>query len=246
MTMKESERALLSIIIPVFNETHSISATLDALKEIRGNVELIVVDGGSRDGTIEILHQRNVNVIHSERGRGVQMHVGASEARGDVLWFLHADTIPASDAAEQITEALKDEKTVGGNFHIRFDGDTRPARFLTWLYPKLRKIGLLYGDSGIFIRRDVYEQTGGFKPYPIFEDLDLVRKLKRVGRVTYLPSTVTTSSRRFEGRSFAPVFARWVLLQLLYWLGANPYRLGKSYTPIRKVMKDSERMKDEG
>lgn len=245
--MKDSERALLSIIIPVFNEAHSIRTTLDAVKKIRGDVELIVVDGGSHDGTIEILNECGANVIEGERGRGVQMHAGASKARGDVLWFLHADTIPPIDAAEKITEALKDKETVGGNFHIRFDGDTRPARFLTWLYPKLRKIGLLYGDSGIFVRRDVYKQIGGFKPFPIFEDLDLVRKVKRTGRMIYLSSAVTTSSRRFEGRSFTLVFARWALLQLLYWLGANPYRLGKSYAPIRERMREKkERMRDEG
>lgn len=233
------EHTSLSIIIPTFNEALSIGATLDAVKEIRGRVEVIVVDGGSGDGTIEILRGRGVKFINSERGRGLQMHAGARLAQGAALWFLHADTVPPAEACERIIEALRDEKVVGGNFCVRFDGAGRPARFLTWLYPQLRKLGLCYGDSGIFLRRETYERTGGFKPFPIFEDLDLIRQLKRFGEIVQIPSTVVTSSRRFEGRSFALTFARWSLLQALYWLGVHPRRLVRLYAPIRHQPKDS-------
>jgi rSAM/selenodomain-associated transferase 2 len=231
---RETERAALSIIIPTLNEAHSIAATLDAVRELRGPVEMIVVDGGSHDGTIEILRERGVRVILSERGRGLQMHAGACLARGEVLWFLHADTLPPNDAAERIGEALNDAETVGGNFCLRFDGSATAARFLTWLYPQLRRLGLCYGDSGIFVRRDAYERVGGFKPFPIFEDLDLVRKLRRVGRMAHVPTTIITSSRRFEGRSFALTFARWSALQVLYWLGVHPRSLARMYAPVRK------------
>lgn len=233
---RETEKAspALSIIIPALNEVHSIGATLDAVKRVRGRVETIVVDGGSNDGTIELLRGRGVRMVESERGRGLQMHAGACAARGDALLFLHADTIPPPDAAERIAEALSDSEITGGNFRIRFDGERRAARFLTWLYPQLRRLGLCYGDSGIFARRDAYWRVGGFQPFPIFEDLDLVRRLKRVGRVVLLPATVVTSSRRFEGRSFTLTFARWSALQLLYWLGVHPHRLGRMYAPIRK------------
>jgi rSAM/selenodomain-associated transferase 2 len=230
----ETERVALSIIIPTLNEARSIGATLDAVREVRGPVEMIVVDGGSHDGTFEILRERGVRVILSERGRGLQMHAGACAARGSVLWFLHADTLPPPDAAERIDKALSETEVVGGNFSIRFDGERPAARFLTWLYPKLRKLGLCYGDSAIFVRRDAYERVGGFKPFPIFEDLDLVRKLRRVGRMAHVPATIITSSRRFEGRSFAFTFARWSALQLLYWLGVHPRTLGRMYAPVRK------------
>ncbi|MBC7930777.1 MAG: TIGR04283 family arsenosugar biosynthesis glycosyltransferase [Rubrivivax sp.] len=226
---EESERPSLSIIIPALNEAHSIGATLDAVQKLRGRVEVIVVDGGSRDETVEISRGRGARVIECERGRGLQMHAGACAARGDALLFLHADTTPPADAAELIAEALSDAQVVGGNFRVLFGGGRAAARFLTWLYPRLRMLGLCYGDSGIFVRRDTYERVGGFKPYPIFEDLDLVRRLRREGRMAHVPATVVTSSRRFEGRSFAITFARWSALQTLYWLGVHPRRLGRMY-----------------
>jgi len=233
----EAARPALSIIIPVLNEAHSIGATVEALKEMRARIEVIVVDGGSRDGTLDILRAARVRVIESAGGRGFQMHAGACAARGEALWFLHADTRPPVDAIQRIAEALRDREVVGGNFRVRFDGGTAAARFLTWLYPRLRKLGLCYGDSGIFVRREVYQRTGGFKPFPIFEDLDLVRQLRRAGRMAQAQATVVTSSRRFEGRSFALTFARWSTLQALYWLGVDPRRLGRMYAPIRETTK---------
>ena len=224
----------LSVIIPALNEAASIGATLDAASRIGGLVEVIVVDGGSSDRTPQIAREWGARVVFSERGRGTQMHAGAQAAHGDVFWFLHADTLAPSDAAERIAEALRDSRAVGGNFTIRFDGRRRAARFLTWLYPQLARLGLLYGDSAIFVRREAYERAGGFRPFPIFEDLDLLRRLRRLGRMARLPAVVVTSSRRFEGRSFALTFARWSLLQTLYWLGVHPRTLGKLYYPPRR------------
>lgn len=224
---------MLSVIIPTFNERQSIGRTLDAVAALRGDAEVIVVDGGSVDGTPEIARGRGVKLITGYRGRGAQMHAGADAACGAALWFLHADTHPAPDAAERIAEALRDERVVGGNFAVCFDGNRRAARFLTWLYPQLRRLGLCYGDSAIFVRSEIYRAIGGFRPHPIFEDLDLVRRLRKRGRVAHLPAAVTTSSRRFENRSFALTFGRWAGLQVLYWLGVHPRTLGRLYAPIR-------------
>jgi rSAM/selenodomain-associated transferase 2 len=230
----ENKRPLLSVIIPTLNEEGSIGLTLKALARMRGNVEVIVADGDSNDSTTEIARRFGARVVPSDRGRGIQMHSGARVARGEMLLFLHADTLIPLDAAEQITEALtSDAATVGGNFGIRFDGERRAARLMTWLYPKLGKLGLYYGDSGIFVRASVYKQIGGFKEFPIFEDLDFVHRLKRRGSLVHLPVAVITSSRRFEGRSFLFTFARWSILQGLYWLGVSPRLLCKLYAPVR-------------
>ena len=161
------------------------------------------------------------------------MCAGAAAAGGEVLWFLHADTLPPPDAVAQISAALTDPDVVGGNFEICFDGDLVAARFLTWLYRYLALIGLRYGDSGYFVRRSHYEAVGGFRPYPIFEDLDLLRRLRKRGRFVRVPAVVTTSSRRFRGRSFALVFARWAVLQVFYWVGVSPVRLGRWYRHVR-------------
>ncbi|MDQ1611433.1 MAG: hypothetical protein QOG00_1364 [Pyrinomonadaceae bacterium] len=233
-------RPAISVIIPTLDEAHSLGATLQAVARFghdgRGRVEIIVVDGGSADATIEIAREHGAHrVIRSARGRGAQMHAGALAARGEVLWFLHADTLPPPDADARILDALRrDARAVGGNFAISFDGTRFAARFLTWLYPQLRKLGLYYGDSAIFVRARAYRKVGGFRPFPIFEDLDLVRRLKRRGRLIHLPARVVTSSRRFEGRSFAWTFARWSLLQMLYWLGVNPHTLSRLYAPVRR------------
>ena len=157
----------------------------------------------------------------------------ARAASGRALWFLHADTLPSASFAKAIEEALSDSSVVAGNFDVYFDGGRPAARFLTWLYPRLRKLGLCYGDSGIFVRREAYQRVGGFRDFPIFEDLDLVRRLRKLGRVAHLRARVTTSSRRFEGCSFALTFARWSFLQALYWLGVSPHTLARMYAHVR-------------
>lgn len=223
----------VSIIIPTFNEAETIRTTLDSLKTFGETVEIIVVDGGSDDDTVSIVKSCDVTCIQTARGRGTQMHAGTFAAESDVLWFVHADTIPTPETLIQLLNALRNPEIIGGNFAISFDGDKPAARFLTWLYPNLRKIGLYYGDSAIFIRRETYEKIGGFKPYPLFEDLDLVVRMNRIGKTANLPAKVITSSRRFENKNFPVIFARWSILQFFYWLGVNPYLLNKLYPPIR-------------
>ncbi len=223
--------APLSIVIPTLNEAGQLAATLAAVARMRGPFEVIIADGGSVDDTAAIAARHGAIVVAGELGRGTQLHAGARIARGDVLWFLHADTHPPSDGVEQIGEALRDPRVVAGNFAIRLDGESRAAQFLTWLYPRLRRLGLRYGDSGIFVRREAYVRAGGFRPLPIFEDLDLIRRLRPLGRWAGVPAVVVTSSRNIEGRSFLLVFARWVALQVLYWLGVPPRVLGRLYCP---------------
>ena len=226
-------RPWLSVVVPALDEAARIEATVRAVRALPGPPELVVVDGGSRDDTRERARSLGARVLDGPRGRGAQLHAGALAATGDVLWFLHADTLPPPDALAHIDAALRDARTIGGNFSIRFDGGSAQARRLTWIYRHLRFLGLRYGDSGYFVRRDAYERAGGFRALPIFEDLDLLRRLQRIGRFVRVPGTVVTSSRRFEGRSLTVVFAHWTMLQVLFWAGASPAWLGRRYRDVR-------------
>jgi GT2 family glycosyltransferase len=162
------------------------------------------------------------------------MRAGASASRGDILWFLHADSRPDAGALLAMERALaEDEGAAGGNFRLVFDGEGAAERQMTWLYPKLRLLGLSYGDAGIFVRWRDYEAIGGVRPYGLFEDLDLVNRLKRAGRFVHLDCPLTTSSRRFAGRNYVRVWAVWLTLQLLFWAGVSPDRLARWYGMAR-------------
>lgn len=223
----------VSIIVPTLNEQAHIIATLNALHKLSGDKEILVVDGGSTDATVPLARSQGVTVFEAPRGRGPQMHAGALEAAGNVLWFIHADTLPPPTALNEIDRALQDERVIGGNFGLLFDGSSRAARQLTAIYPVLRLLGLCYGDSGIFVRKSAYERVGGFRALALFEDLDLLRRLRRIGKFAHLPCRIVTSSRRFEQRNFALVWLHWTGLQFLYWCGISPHVLARWYRHAR-------------
>ena len=228
----------LSVIIPTYNEALTIGKTLDALSRLVNVDEIIIVDGGSADGTVRIVENYPANkplrlVKFAEANRGRQLHEGTRHASGEIFWFLHADTRPVQGCGKQIKQYMRYAEIGGGNFRIIFDGTSRWARFLTWLYPQLRSIGLVYGDSAMFARRETYEQVKGFKSLPLFEDVDLYKRLLKKGRFVHVNLPVTTSSRRFENRSFVWTFLRWSIFQGLYWFGVPPRLLAKNYKRIR-------------
>jgi rSAM/selenodomain-associated transferase 2 len=222
----------ISIIIPTLNEKTTIHDAALSLAGLSGEFEVIVVDGGSDDGTAEIAAACRLSVIEAPRGRGLQMNAGAVQAKAAVLLFLHADTRLPADALAMIQKSLADERVCGGNFRLAFDGGTFSSQLLTMLYPFLRLGGMCYGDSGFFVRRKIFDELGGFRDYPIFEDCDLYRRLKKKGKFERLPALAKTSSRRFEGR-FLRTFSLWSVLQVLYWLGVDPKRLGRLYKAVR-------------
>jgi len=225
---------MVSVIVPTLNEAAQISETLHALQAVAGEKEILVVDGGSEDETVVLARAAGAIVIESARGRGVQQHAGAMAARGEVLWFVHADTMAPPNAILDISAALEDSSVVGGNFGLTFDGPSRAARQLTAIYPTLRWLNLCYGDSGIFVRRSVYEAVGGFRAFTVFEDLDLLKRLRRAGRFAHLKTRMVTSSRRFESRNFAGMWVHWTALQVLYWAGVHPNTLARWYGHARR------------
>jgi rSAM/selenodomain-associated transferase 2 len=226
----------VSIIIPTLNEDKIIDRTLLSLRCLEGEFEVIVVDGGSRDRTRDIALASLTQfpqgrLIESTRGRGPQMNAGARAAGGDVWLFLHADTLLPADAISQIHNVMKDPRIVGGNFALMFDGADVWSRAFTRIYNWRRRFGIYYGDSAIFVRRDVFDHLGGFIDAPIMEDYDLCRKLERAGKTALIESPAITSSRRWGRWRTAYVLMIWVLLQWLYLIGARPESMGWIYYP---------------
>ncbi len=226
---------MVSIIVPALNEASQIRETVLSLQSLEGEIEILIVDGGSHDETAAIARSLGVTVLVSAPGRGIQQHAGALQSQGEILWFVHADTIPPPHATSDIASALCDPSVAGGNFGLTFDGTSRAARQLTAIYPALRWLKLCYGDSGIFIRRSVYEAIGGFRPFALFEDLDLLKRLQRRGRFVHLSTRIITSSRRFEKKNFALMWTHWTVLQVLYWGGVSPNLLARWYRHARRI-----------
>jgi len=219
----------LSVVVPVLNDAHALSELLPRLKQLAGVDEIIVADGGSVDASVDVARGEGVRVVCSPPGRGTQQRAGAEAAGGDILWFVHADSQVPAAAPAAIRRALEPEAVVGGNFSLVFGTGLRADRFMTWFYARVRLLGLAYGDSAFFVRRGVYEAVGGFSPVRLFEDIDLLRRLRRKGRFVTVPERLVTSGRRYARRPFALVFMEWCVLQGFYWLGADPDRLAAWY-----------------
>jgi rSAM/selenodomain-associated transferase 2 len=228
----------ISVIIPTFNEAPTITKTLDAIHRLVNVDEVVIVDGGSADETVRIIENYELKkplklIKFGEANRGKQLQEGTRHASGEIFWFLHADTRPVQGCAREIKKYMNYSEVAGGNFQVLFDGGSRWARFMTWLHPQLQSIGLVYGDSAIFARRDVYEATGGYKPLAIFEDVNLYKRLRRKGDFMFLTKSVTTSSRRFQRRGYLFSFLKWSIFQALYWLGIPARFLAKYYKAVK-------------
>jgi rSAM/selenodomain-associated transferase 2 len=222
---------VISIIIPTLDEEYSLPALLDAICQQSATHEVIVVDGCSRDRTVQLAHSAGARTLVSGPGRGAGMSLGAKASRGDVLFFLHADSTLPPGALDRINETLSaDANIIGGNFRLVFDGNTEFSRRLTRFCAWIRLLGFYYGDSGIFVRRSVYKAIGGFRPIPVMEDWDFVRRLQRFGRTCCIEDPpLVTSSRRFAGRHPFEIIYGLVRIHALFWFGVSPDRLVEMY-----------------
>lgn len=222
----------ISVIIPAWCEAAAIGEAVR--RALAVGDEVIVADGGSPDGTASLAQRAGATVVVAPRGRGAQLHRGALEAKGDALLFLHADATLPPEARQAIQTALSEPGAVGGNFHLRFVPETPAARLFTWVNDARRRwLSIYYGDSAIFMRHSAYDQLGGFRQLPLFEDYELVQRLERLGRTVYVSDvSVTVSARRFE-RAPLRTLLRWGALQALYSAGVPAHVLARHYGDAR-------------
>jgi rSAM/selenodomain-associated transferase 2 len=223
----------ISVVLPVLNEEQSIRGTLQSLIRLTP-YEIIVVDGGSRDRTLEICKEFAVDVMHAERGRARQMNVGARRASGEVLLFLHADTRLPQSALNDIAAALSDSRYLGGRFDVELEGAHWMLKIVgTLINYRSRATKIATGDQALFVRREVFDRMGGFPDIPLMEDIAFCRALKRIGGVACLRSRVITSARRWERDGvWRTIFKMWSL-KVCYLAGVSPMRLKRFYADTR-------------
>jgi rSAM/selenodomain-associated transferase 2 len=217
----------ISVIIPTLNEVEGIGASLDSIIKQDGAFEIIVVDGGSVDGT-PIVCRPHARVIRGERGRAVQMNTGARSACGEALLFLHADSLLPPNGLAKLKSALVDPRIIGGTFTLRFDSSKFFLRLIAF-FTRFRSRFFHYGDQGIFVRKSIFEGLGGFREIPIMEDIDFLRRMRKMGLVTLVGDPVTTSARRFLRNGVIRQQLFDILLVTLYFLGVSPEKLSKLY-----------------
>ena len=224
----------ISVIVPMLNEESSIGATVEAIRTA-GVQEIIVVDGGSTDRSIEIARGYVDMVLTSSRGRAWQMNAGAAAARGDVLAFVHADTVVPPSFAHDIETGLADNMTVGGRFDVKLDDNALAHRLLGRLISiRSRLMRSATGDQAIFVRRHIFEQLGGFPEMQICEDVDFVRRLRRRGRIACLRSCVVTSARRWRQNGLLRTVLGMWLIKSLFLLGIPGGWLARRYADVRE------------
>src|SRR6266700_1376338 len=226
---EKNVRTQLSIIVPVFNEAPLIRPFLQHLRDRTPEAEIIVADGGSSDGTVNLATGFCDRLVKSDRSRATQMNTGASAARGDILWFVHVDAEVPLGSLDEIAAIMNDSKVVGGYFRIRL-----PRGFVYRLTDTFAHYaGILLrmrcGDHGIFCRRAAFIDTGGFLAVPIMEDVEFFRRLRGCGRVIYSKKRIVVSPRRYEAIGRTGLTLAYGLIAALYTLGFPLPKLASIY-----------------
>lgn len=224
---RSNARPRVSVIVPALNEAERIGATIERAQT--DDAEVIVVDGGSGDATRPIAEAHGTMVVASERGRARQMNLGSAKAGGEVLLFLHADTLLPGDYLAHVRAAMAGG-AVAGAFRFATDDGSRSMRTMAWWANwRARWLGLPYGDQALFVRRDIFRAMGGYRDLPIMEDYDLVRRLRRRGKIRLVPGVVVTSARRWAALGAWRTFFRNQAIVAAWHLGVSPKRLAAYY-----------------
>jgi rSAM/selenodomain-associated transferase 2 len=222
---------VLSIIVPCLNEADGIAGTLASLAPLRARgAEVIVVDGGSSDGTAERAAPHANCVLSAPRGRAAQMNAGAARARNEILLFLHADTLLPESADALIVDGLKRSRRGWGRFDVAISGRSPLLRVVAWLMNvRSRLTGIATGDQAIFVTRSLFTAAGGYPEIALMEDIALSRRLKRFGAPLCLRHRLIASGRRWEKYGVLRTILLMWRLRFAYWLGADPAKLAVRY-----------------
>ena len=223
----------VSIIVPTLNEELVLEKTLTQFQQLSPH-ELIVSDGGSDDGTRNIAGRFSHRVITGSAGRALQMNVGADEATGDILLFLHADSRIEPESYRKMLQCMQNPKWIGGAFTLCIESGKWSLKLIALLANiRSKYFGLAYGDQGFFVRKEVFKDMNGFSPLPICEDLDFYYRLRKKGPVILLKEKAHTSPRRWIKEGILFTTARNTLIAVLFGLGFPPHILTKWYLAIR-------------
>jgi rSAM/selenodomain-associated transferase 2 len=224
---------MISVIIPTLNEEKNIANTLACVIGQQMECEILVVDGGSTDKTIHLARQYpGVKVLHSERGRAMQMNTGAQHATGNMLLFLHADTQLPPLGLAAVYEAMLAPEVTAGCFYLTFD----IKNWLYSLYSACSRINhrlFTYGDQALFVRKEVFTQVGGYQVLPIMEDYEIQKRLRKTGRFIKLAMPVQTSARRFEQKGIVKQQLLNIGLMCAYHAGVSPHKIKRLYNDMR-------------
>ena len=229
----------LSVIVPVWMEAAGVADTLNDLQPIRARGhEVIVVDAGSTDRTVELARPLSDRVVVSGKGRAVQMNAGAAAAKGDLLLFLHADTQLPENALEHLASFFHSCRA-WGRFDVRLSGERPLYRVIAWfMNQRSRLTGICTGDQAMFVRRDVFGALGGFQPIPLMEDVEMSRRLCLESRPFCIKEPAVTDSRRWQKHgAWRTIFLMW-MLRWRYWRGESPESLAQIYrSDVRNASK---------
>ena len=225
------DKDIISVIIPVYNESKGLDALFALLAPFKNRCEIIFVDGGSSDGTARLVEEKGGMVLHSPKGRANQMNCGAAAASGEILWFLHADSAPPPDALSQIREVLGRGYSIGC-FPLRFSSKHPYMIIHAWMSNniRVRLLNIAFGDQGIFLRRALFEELGGYAPIPLMEDYKLSLDARKAGHsIGMARGAITTSDRRYQANGRLRTMWRMQVLQRRFRRGDSIEEIAKAY-----------------
>ncbi len=232
--MPETANLKISIIIPVLNEAPTIAKVISTARNAE-NVEIIVADGGSQDGTAEIAKYEADRTIFTSPGRATQMNAGAAASTGDILLFLHGDTHLPQGYDASVRQALTNPSIVAGAFELKIDAPLLSLRLVeTGVKCRSHWLQMPYGDQAIFLKTDTFNHIGGFPNLPLMEDFEFVRRLKKQGRIKIVPLAVLTCARRWQQLGVIKTTAINQIVIIGYFLGLSPDRLAFWYRGQKK------------